>query len=90
MYRGRDSQNLDSTFAGAVYIALLARDGTARAPNGGHYFSAAAGGPLQGLGSNNWIGSAVAGVGDIDGNGVPDMVVSRSVGRRFSLLLNGS
>ena len=72
----RDSANVDGTYAGAVYVALLSRSGAARAASGGQYFSAGPGGPLRAAaGAATCIGSAVAGVGDLDGNGVPDMVV---------------
>ena len=80
MHVPRDSQNPDgSTFAGAVYVALLGRDGKARAPGGGQRFGASDAGLLKSAAaaaSCQYVGSAVVGVGDLDGNGVPDMAVS--------------
>ncbi len=61
---------------GAVYVALLSRSGVARQAGGGERLVGGVGGKLLSAGAAPaYLGSAVAGVGDLDGNGVPDMVV---------------
>ncbi|MDJ0962137.1 MAG: DUF2341 domain-containing protein, partial [Acidimicrobiia bacterium] len=58
--------------AGAVYIVLLNPDGTVKAEQ---KLSASAGGFGGTLNGNDFFGAAVAGIGDLDGDGTPDVVV---------------
>jgi CSLREA domain-containing protein len=58
--------------AGAVYVLFLDPDGTVRDEQ---KISATSGGFDVALGSADFFGSAIAGPGDIDGDGVPDLVV---------------
>lgn len=65
-----DSGGIDS---GAVYVLLLERDGTVR---NRHEISAASGDPLERRPRPaDEFGSSVAGMGDLDGDGIPDLVI---------------
>ena len=60
------------TDRGAVYVLLLDPDGTVRAEQ---KISETAGGLAATLTDQGEFGAAVAGIGDADGNGVPDLLV---------------
>jgi hypothetical protein len=57
---------------GAVWIVFLAADGSA---TGEQKISSTAGGFVGPLADGDGFGRGVAGVGDLDGNGVPDLLV---------------
>ncbi|MEM8748244.1 MAG: right-handed parallel beta-helix repeat-containing protein, partial [Actinomycetota bacterium] len=61
--------------AGAVYVLFLNADGTAKKQQ---KISDSAGGFSTDLGSSNYFGDAVAGIGDLDGDGVNDLAVGAS------------
>ncbi|MEM8748395.1 MAG: integrin alpha, partial [Actinomycetota bacterium] len=60
---------------GAIYVLFLNRDGTVRAEQ---KISDTTGGLDPVLADNDRFGGSIAGVGDIDGNGVPDLVTGTS------------
>ena len=57
---------------GAVYILMLNSDGTVKAEQ---KISSTAGGLTGGLANNDRFGRAVAGIGDLDGDGINDIAV---------------
>ena len=69
---GADQDNDGPVDAGAVYVVFLRPDGTVRAEQ---KISDTAGNLTTALGSNEIFGADVAGVGDLDRDGVPDIVV---------------
>lgn len=60
------------TDRGAVHVLFLDADGTVRAEQ---KLSATAGPLAAALDDGDWFGSALAGIGDLDGNGTPDLAV---------------
>ncbi|MCP4964672.1 MAG: hypothetical protein GY926_05510, partial [bacterium] len=60
------------TDRGAVYVLLLNADGTVKAEQ---KISSTTGGLTGSLGNSDWFGRSVAGVGDLDGDGIPDIAV---------------
>ncbi|MEM9561346.1 MAG: hypothetical protein AAGA93_01930, partial [Actinomycetota bacterium] len=60
------------TNRGAVYVLFLNTDGTVK---GEQKISDATGGLLASLVDNDWFGSSVAGIGDLDGDGISDLAV---------------
>ncbi|MEM9041320.1 MAG: FG-GAP-like repeat-containing protein, partial [Actinomycetota bacterium] len=61
--------------AGAAYVVFLNADGSAK---GHQKISDTVGGLSTDLGSSNYFGDAVAGIGDLDGDGINDLVVGAS------------
>lgn len=78
MVAGTRSDDDGATDAGAAYVLFLERDGTARTQT---KLSAEAGGFgddfILGLDST-FLGYGVAGPGDIDGDGVPDLAITQT------------
>ncbi|MCP5027972.1 MAG: hypothetical protein GY929_16980, partial [Actinomycetia bacterium] len=60
------------TDRGAVYVLLLNADGTVKAEQ---KISSTAGGLTGPLDDGDWFGSSVAGIGDVDGDGIVDITV---------------
>ncbi|MCP4967634.1 MAG: hypothetical protein GY926_20675, partial [bacterium] len=60
------------TDRGAVYLLFLNSDGTVKAEQ---KISDSTGGLSTALGNNDYLGSSVSGVGDLDGDGVADIAV---------------
>ncbi len=69
---GADRDDDGFTDAGAVYVLFLNSDGTVKAEQ---KISATAGNLTDGLGLDHWFGSSVSGLGDLDGDGLPDLAV---------------
>ncbi|MCP4073925.1 MAG: hypothetical protein GY742_19695, partial [Hyphomicrobiales bacterium] len=57
---------------GAVYVLFLNADGTVKAEQ---KISSTTGGLTGPLDNDDWFGTSVAGVGDLDGDGIPDIAV---------------
>ncbi|MCP4963422.1 MAG: hypothetical protein GY925_29660, partial [Actinomycetia bacterium] len=57
---------------GAVYVLFLNADGTVKAEQ---KISSTTGGLTGPLDNSDWFGTSVAGVGDVDGDGIPDVAV---------------
>ncbi|HEX6885893.1 MAG TPA: FG-GAP-like repeat-containing protein, partial [Planctomycetota bacterium] len=75
---GANEEDEPDSNSGAVYVLFLNRDGTVK---GQHKISAQSGDPLAFVprrGSE--FGGSVAGMGDVDGDGIPDV----AIGARFS------
>ncbi len=72
---GARSDDDSATDAGAVYIAFLNRDGTVQS---NQKISALEGGFNETLLQGNFFGYGVAGIGDYDDDGIPDIAVSAS------------
>ncbi|MFK7918022.1 MAG: LamG-like jellyroll fold domain-containing protein [Ilumatobacter sp.] len=83
------------TDAGAVYVLFLNADGTVKAEQ---KMSNTAGGLSPVLAAFDYFGSAVSGIGDIDGDGVPDIGVgaytsddgASAAGSAYVLLMNSN
>ncbi len=69
---GADRDDDGGVDRGAVYILRLNADGTVKAEQ---KISDLTGGFATALDSNDWFGTAVAGLGDVDGDGVVDLAV---------------
>ena len=82
-----DNQGAEET--GAVFVLLLNRDGTVK---GQQEISATAGGLTVRLNSYDAFGDAVAGLGDVDSDGIPDLAAGAlgddDGGAVYVLLLN--
>lgn len=72
-----------STNAGAIWITFL---DTAGLVVGQQKVSALEGGLTASLGENSFLGYALTGIGDLDGNGVPDVAAMASNPRRLTIL----
>ncbi len=70
---GARSDDDGATDAGAVYILFLNNDGTVQS---NQKISALEGGFTDTLLANNFFGYGVAGIGDYDSDGIPDIAVS--------------
>jgi hypothetical protein len=71
---GANEDDSGSTNAGAVYVLFLNRNGTVRAQR---KISAISGDPLQFVpGRRSEFGAALAGMGDVDGDGIPDLAIA--------------
>jgi hypothetical protein len=64
-------------FRGAVYVLLMNSDGTVKASK--TIASGIGGGPTLGLGE--YFGHSIAPIGDLDGDGIPDLAVGADHGR---------
>ena len=73
-----------SVNSGAVFILFMNPNGTVRSSQ--EIGSGVGGGPI--LPSGSLFGSAVAGLGDLDGDGVPDVAVGTAQNRVHVLFLN--
>ncbi|MCP5443792.1 MAG: DUF4347 domain-containing protein [Chromatiaceae bacterium] len=69
---GADYDDDGGSDRGAVYILMLNSDGTVKAEQ---KISSTAGGLTGGLANNDRFGRAVAGIGDLDGDGIDDIAV---------------
>lgn len=70
---GARSDDDGETDAGAVYILFMNNDGTVK---GNQKISATQGGFTDTLLNSNFFGYGVAGIGDYNGDGIPDIAVS--------------
>lgn len=70
--------------AGAVYILFMNRDGTVQS---NQKISMLAGGFTDTLNDGNFFGYGVAGIGDYDNDGIPDIAVSAPVAPNNSLYI---
>ena len=68
---GAEQEQFSSSRRGAVYIVFLNADGTAKGNT--KIASGVGGGPT--LDSNDFFGAAVAGIGDLNKDGIPDLAV---------------
>lgn len=69
---GAPGDDDNGTDRGALWVLFLNRDGSVRVQQ---KISDLAGGFVAGLNNNDQFGGAVASIGDLDGDGVPDLVV---------------
>ncbi|MCP4962683.1 MAG: CSLREA domain-containing protein, partial [Actinomycetia bacterium] len=69
---GADLDDDGGTNRGAVYVLFLNADGTVKAEQ---KISSTTGGLTGPLDDNDWFGQSVAGVGDLDGDGIADIAV---------------
>ncbi len=70
--------------AGAVYVLLLEHDGSVGAFQ---KLSATSGGLGPGLGTLHHFGCSLAGIGDVDGDGVPDLAAGHAAADEVWILL---
>ena len=73
---GARSDDDGATDAGAVYILFMNNDGTVQS---NQKISMLEGGFIDTLNAGNFFGYGVAGIGDYDGDGIPDIAVSAPV-----------
>ena len=81
---GARSDDDGATDAGAVYILFMDVDGTVKS---NQKISMLDGGFTEILNSGNFFGYGVAGIGDYDGDGIPDIAVSAPVPPNNSLYI---
>lgn len=81
---GARSDDDGATDAGAVYIVFLNSDGTVQS---NQKISALEGGFNETLLQNNFFGYGVAGIGDYDNDGIPDIAVSAPASGNIALYI---
>ncbi len=81
---GARSDDDGATDAGAVYIVFLNNDGTVQS---NQKISMLEGGFNETLLENNFFGYGVAGIGDYDGDGIPDIAVSAAASTNRALYI---
>jgi hypothetical protein len=81
---GARSDDDGATDAGAVYILFMNNDGTVQS---NQKISATQGGFTDTLLANNFFGYGVAGIGDYDGDSIPDIAVSAPASTNIALYI---
>lgn len=81
---GARSDDDGATDAGAVYILFMNNDGTVQS---NQKISATQGGFTETLLANNFFGYGVAGIGDYDGDNIPDIAVSAPASTNIALYI---
>jgi len=81
---GARSDDDGATDAGAVYILFMNNDGTVQS---NQKISATQGGFTDTLLANNFFGYGVAGIGDYDGDNIPDIAVSAPASANIALYI---
>lgn len=81
---GARSDDDGATDAGAVYILFMNNDGTVHS---NQKISATQGGFTDTLLANNFFGYGVAGIGDYDGDNIPDIAVSAPASTNIALYI---
>lgn len=81
---GARSDDDGATDAGAVYILFMNHDGTVQS---NQKISATEGGFTETLLANNFFGYGVAGIGDYDGDNIPDIAVSAPASTNIALYI---
>ncbi|WP_290698005.1 FG-GAP-like repeat-containing protein [Lacinutrix sp.] len=81
---GARSDDDGQTDAGAVYILFMNNDGTVQS---NQKISMLEGGFNEPLTANNFFGYGVAGIGDYDADGVPDIAVSSALSNNSALYI---
>ena len=81
---GARSDDDGATDAGAVYILFMNNDGTVQR---NQKISATQGGFTDTLLTNNFFGYGVAGIGDYDGDNIPDIAVSAPASSNIALYI---
>lgn len=81
---GARSDDDGETDAGALYIVFLNSDGTVQS---NQKISALEGGFEEDLQENNFFGYGVAGIGDYDGDGIPDIAASAPASSNTALYI---
>jgi hypothetical protein len=81
---GARSDDDGATDAGAVYILFMNNDGTVQS---NQKISATQGGFTETLLANNFFGYGVAGIGDYDDDGIPDIAVSAPASTNIALYI---
>ena len=81
---GARSDDDGETDAGAVYILFMNNDGTVQS---NQKISATQGGFTDTLLANNFFGYGVAGIGDYDGDNIPDIAVSAPASTNIALYI---
>lgn len=81
---GARSDDDGATDAGAVYILFMNNDGTVQS---NQKISAIQGGFTDNLLANNFFGYGVAGIGDYDGDNIPDIAVSAPASANIALYI---
>lgn len=81
---GARSDDDGATDAGAVYILFMNNDGTVQS---NQKISATQGGFTDTLLANNFFGYGVAGIGDYDGDNIPDIAVSAPASTNIALYI---
>ncbi|MEZ4776903.1 MAG: FG-GAP-like repeat-containing protein [Bacteroidia bacterium] len=81
---GARSDDDGATDAGAVYILFMNNDGTVQS---NQKISATQGGFTETLLENNFFGYGVAGIGDYDGDGIPDIAASAPASTNIALYI---
>lgn len=81
---GARSDDDGATDAGAVYILFMNSDGTVQS---NQKISATQGGFTDTLLANNFFGYGVAGIGDYDGDNIPDIAVSAPASTNIALYI---